>query len=421
MAIANINWSFNPQTSVGPIVSCTFSVTVTRDGVTLPAFSVTTNSSGSASGTYRDTSASSTITHQYRFTPQLAGCAANCTASPVAVNWNCTGTSTPVDPGVTPATGCPDVSNSFIPCGGTAATRQVAVGGSVSLQQSFSGTTSVVVSGSVPGLSASTTSTSGALNGSPTTAGTYSVKFIGAKGGCADCAVTYPLIVGAGASSTQRITVIKAESAFTPANLTSYNASRQRIQVTVIGPPGQTFNIVCSGAPRNAATPIFTIPPSGTFEWSTPTGHAVDNIENWNVNPMVDTAVSPASTAITLSNPAATVILGNTAISLAVPKTATGFSIVVTAPVGAVGVPFAMGYGGASFGNSSPECNPATYGVLDENSNTALGNTPGANVYTIGPYAVDSGYSAAFTLGGDYFPNYEHIILFPRCIKVVFP
>ena len=410
MATANINWSFSPQSSAAPIANCTFSVTVTRDGLALPAFSVITNATGAASGVYQDATASGTVTHQYRFTPQLSGCAANCTAQPATVNWNCSGTAVPIV--ITPAApNCPVTADSFVFCGGTNAAQQVAVGDTVALAQNFGFATTVTVSGVPPGMTASTTSTGATVTGSPTTAGTYNVQFIGSKTGCTNCVVTYPLIVGAAAASaTQSIRTLRGARVYTPGSTTSFNAEDQILEVSLSGPAGKTFQLVGTGS-VNATSPILTIPPSGVFTYSPLIGQANSYSTAWGFVPA-------GSNPIALINPGTTTITGTTCMTLAVTQSGSSYTITVSAPAGTTAVPFTLDFGGASFGGSA-SCAANSFGTSNGALTTASGG--GGNVFVFGPVSVTAPYSAAIRLSTNAGTSINtHVVCGPACAQVTF-
>ena len=427
MATANINWTFGPRASGAPVANCTFSVQVTRDGtVTLPAFTVTTSSAGTAAGVYQDPTASFNLTHSYRLSPQMAGCAANCTATDGVTNWNCAGNPPPPPPTGGGTAGCPDGQTAFNvhnSCGATLPIRQATVGGSVFLSQNFIGVTSVTVTPAVPGLVVATNVTGDTIgasfSGTATTAGTYNVRFTGSKAGCADCVITYPLVVGGGASSTQRISTIKSGSAYTPVSTTSFNSADQRVEVAVTGPPGQTF-VITASAPRYYTSPIQVIPPSGTFLWSTVAGATVGSSTTWNVVPTTDATANPPSTPIVLSNPAGTVITGDTSLTLVVTRTASTYTITVTSPIGTTAVPFGLAFGGALFNNTIADCTSRSYGVINNDLNTAMGTTPGTNVFTF-PVDVVAPYAAAISIATTGVSGFTHMVSGPMCTKVVFP
>lgn len=412
MATANINWSFSPQSSAAPIINCTFSVTVTRDGLALPAFSVSTNATGAASGVYQDATASGTVVHQYRFTPQLSGCAANCTAQPAVVNWSCSGTATPVDPGTPTAANCPVTQDTFVFCGGTATAVQVAVGDSVSMFQNFGNTTSVSVSGTAPGLTAATTSTGATVTGAVTTAGTYNIRFTGVKAGCVNCVTTYPLIVGAAtASATQSVRTLRGSSAYTPASITSFNAADQVLEVSLTGPVGKTFQLVGSGT-VNTTSPVLSIPPSGVFTFSTPVGQSGTYSTAWGF-------VAAGSNPILLSNPGTTTITGNTCMTLAVTQAGLTYTITVTAPAGTSAVPFTLAFGGANFGGNSL-CSVDSFGTTNAALTTSSGG--GSNVFVYGPVAVTTPYFAAIKLSTNIGTSANtHVVCGAACAPAAFP
>ena len=410
MTTANINWSFNPRAGATPVVNCTFIVSVTRDGAAAPSFSVSTNSAGFASGVYQDPAASATLTHVYRLTPQMTGCAANCTASAFAVNWNCAGTAPviPVDVGIV---GCPVQQDTFNRCGGTDGPQQVAIGATVSLMQNFGNATSVSISPSVPGLTATTTAAGGTLSGVVTTAGTYNVKFTGSKAGCADCSITYPLIVGAASSAVQSIIVSRGPSAYTPVSPTVFNAADQVLTATITGPRGQTFNLVGTGT-VNVVTQVFTMPDTGVFTYSTPVGQGAAYSTSWSF-------VAAGSSPVSLSNPAAVIITGSTCLSLAVTQAALAYTITVTAPPGAAAVPFTLDFGGATFASSSPVCSVENFGVSNAALTTSSGG--GVNVFTYGPVSVTAPYSAAIRLRTNAGSASTHVVCGTACATVNFP
>ena len=417
MATALINWSFNPQTGSAPVASCSFVVLVTRDGVSLPSFSVSTSAAGVSSGVYQDATASANLTHQYRFAPQRTGCAANCTMTDAVVLWSCAASPPPPPPPPTGVSGCPTGENNFHRCGSTSPSRQVIVGGAVSIVQNFIDTTSVVISPTVPGLTYSTTATGGTVSGAASTAGTYNIQFTGIKTGCTDCVITYPLVVGAAtASATQAIRIVRGASAYTPASLTSFNSADQLLEVSLTGPVGQTFQLVGTGT-INSSSEILAIPPSGTFTFNTPVGQASSYSTAWGFVP----ATKPGgSTPVSLTNPAAVTITGSTCLVLAATQTGSTYSFTVTAPPGANAVPFFLAFGGASFNASSNDCASPTVGIVPPMLNTA--QTGGGNVFTYPPVTVTAPYAASIKLALEGTPAFDtHVVCGATCVRVVFP
>lgn len=409
MAIANINWTFGPRSSVTPIARCAITVLVARDGVAVSSFVMTTDASGAASGIYQDLTASATDTHQYRFVPQDTGCAGNCTIAPVIVNWNCAGTA-PIAPADTPpsAPGCPDVINSVTLCGGTAPIRQVAVGGTVALSQQFRNAATVTVTPAVPGLTATSTYAGGALNGVATTTGSYSVQFKGSNLACADCITTYPLVVGDIPTATQSIRIVKGSSAYTPVSATSFNAADQIFEATLVAPPGKTFQLQASGT-VSVTSPVITMPATGTFTYSPPVGQFGTYSTAW--------AYIPAgSNPISLTNPGTTTITGSTCVTLSVTQLSTYTRLVVTAPVGAIGVPITLSFGGASFAGSNPTCVGNNFGVINNLINTNSGGT--GNVLTFDLSPIVAPYSAAIKLDLRGASLSTHVICGQSCYQV---
>ena len=409
MTTATLNWAFGPQSGVPPVSSCTFSVLVTRDGAPLPSFSVTTNAAGIASGTYLDTTASATATHEYRFFPQMAGCSANCSMTNAAVSWSCAGVPPPPPPLPPISTGCPTIQDSFTLCGQTAPPLQVLVGGAVALAQNFANATSVAITPTVPGLTPFTATTGGQLTGTASTAGTYNVQFKGSKAGCVDCITTYPLIVGTAANSTQSVRVLRGASAYVPVSLTSFNAADQVLEVSVTGPPGKTFTLVGTGT-INVTSPVLTIPPSGTFTYSVPTGQSSAYSTAWGFVPA-------GPNPLVLTNPTAVTITGSTSLTLAVSQVGLTFTIVVTSPAGANAVPFDLSFGGASFGGSAV-CATNTFGTTNTALNT--GSSGGGNTFTYGPITITAPYSAAFKLATNAGSVGTHIVAGAACGSVSF-
>lgn len=392
MSTATLNWTFGALGGTGPVVSCTFTVLVTRDGINISSFSVTTNASGAASGAYQDPTASPTLTHQYRFTPQMTGCASGCSAAAYVVNWNCSGTAPPPPPPAPPpppppppVAGCPILIDSFDHCGSTAAVINAAPGQPFSFTQNFSGSTSVSVGGTVPpGTTGATTATSGTVSGALTTAGNYTFTVTGAKAGCANCTITVPVQVAASASSVQSIRILQGPSAFTPTSTTAFNAADQVLEVSITGTPGKTFQLTATGT-VNTSSGVLTMPPSGVFTFSTPVGNSTGYSTQWGFIPA-------GGNPVTISNPAAVTITGDTCISLNVTQTATSYTITVTAPVGTHNVPFQLSFGGATFGGSA-QCANNNFGVV----NSSL-DTGGTNVASITVSGLTSPYTAAIKL-----------------------
>lgn len=392
MATANLPWAFGALGGTAPVASCTFSVLVTRDGVNITSFSVTTNASGAASGTYVDPNASATLTHQYRFTPQMTGCASGCSAAASVVNWNCPGTAPPPPPPAPPppppppaVTGCPILIDTFDHCGATTPVINAAPGQAFSFHQNFSNATSVAVGGTIPpGTTSTTGANTGAVSGVLTAAGDYSFVVTGSKPGCASCTITVPVHVAATASSVQSIRILQGGSAFTPTSNMAFNAADQVLEVSITGTPGQTFQLQATGS-VNTTSGILTMPPSGVFTFSTPVGNSTGYSTQWGFVPA-------GANPVTISNPAAVTITGDTCISLNVTQTATSYTITVTAPVGTHNVPFALSFGGPTFGGSA-QCANNNFGVV----NNAL-DTGGTNVASITISGLASPYTAAIKL-----------------------
>jgi hypothetical protein len=391
MAVASINWNFGQRAGAAPIVSCTFSVLVTRDGLNIGSFSVTTNASGAASGVYQDATASDTATHQYVFTPQMAGCAVGCSTAPVTTNWNCAGTAPPPPPPAPPgpppppsSPGCPVLQDTFQTCGTTAPSQTVAIGAALTLTQNFGDATTTTVT-AVPGMTATTSPTSASLTGAPTTAGTYNVTFTGTKAGCAPCTVVYPIIVASTSCATQSVRVLQGPSAYVPPSSTSFNAADQLLEVSLTGIPGQTFQLVATGT-VSTSSGVLTIPPSGNFTFTTAVGQAAAYSTAWGF-------FGAGSNPITLCTPGTVTITGSTCLTMTVTQTLTDYTIVVTAPAGANNVPFALSFGGAPFGGSF-RCTDNSFGTY----NGSLTTGASSNVFTFGPVAVTSPYTAAIKL-----------------------
>lgn len=434
MATANINWAFGPRVTGAPVANCTFSVQVMRDGIALAQFTVTTGSSGTASGVYQDSTVALNRTYQYRLVPIMAGCAANCTADYATVNWSCAGIIIPPPPPPPITTGCPDGQNAFYvhnACNSTQPSQQVANGAAVFISQNFTDATAVTITPAVPGLTVTTaaagTGMSASLSGNATTAGTYNVQFTATKTGCANCVITYPLIVGAGASTTQTIQVLQNTGGFNPnsgqvpVNPQTFNSGDQTIQALVVGPPGQTFKLVIVGT-DNFTSPPITIPSTGRYDLSFLAGARVGYSATWSIQPATDNTTNPPSTPITLTNPGSTTITGDTSLVLAVTQTTTSFSITVTSPPGTVAVPFTLYFGGKQFNNSSSNCLANSFGVINSALNTGLGNTPGRNVCILGPFDISSfarPYTAAFKLTTTAGTSqYHNVVSGAPCVEI---
>lgn len=278
------------------------------------------------------------------------------------------------------------------------------------MTQAFSNTTSVAITPSVPGLTAFITSSSGQLTGTAATAGTYNVQFKGSKAGCLDCVTTYPLIVGTAANATQTVRILRAASVYVPVTLTSFNSADQVLEVSVTGPPGKTMQLVGVGT-INTTTPILTIPPSGTFTFSTPVGQSSAYSTAWGF-------VAAGANPLVLTNPTAVTITGSTSLTLAVSQTGLTFTIVVTSPAGAAAVPFDLSFGGAAFGGSAV-CATNTFGITNTALNT--GSSGGVNVFAYGPITITAPYSAAFKLATNAGSVNTHVVVGAACGSVNFP
>ena len=420
MATANLPWSFGTLSGYAPLISCTFTILVTRDGTPLPSFTVTTDLSGNAAGVYVDPTASPTLTHLYVFTPQTSGCAASALLPAFSVNWNCAGDAPPIDPPGDPGTGgtCPLTADSFAVCGETAGPEAISTGVSYTKVQNFLNSTSVVVTCTVPGLTTSVTATSGTATGTPTTNGTYSITFRGKRAGCPDCVVTYPIVVGVAACGTQTWEVVKGGSAFDPASATEFNSALQVIRVTLVGPPGKTFRFVATGT-VTVTGPIQTIPGPGPGPGTYTTDFVVGQASGYNTNWKLEGA---GADPVTLCNPGTTNIRGDTCVTLAVTQNALDYTIVVdsnTVPL-PEDMAFSLDFAGTGFGGTLPGvgCVGATYaGPAAGPFDFSLDGSIPLGKFTYGPTPVTAPYDVAIRLN---LLDAEHQICGPACARVTF-
>jgi hypothetical protein len=254
------------------------------------------------------------------------------------------------------------------------------------------------------------------LNWPSAVTGTYAITVTAALSGCPSCTHVVNLAVAASAATcaTLKMFVEQGSSAYAPVDQHTFNAADQRLKILIEGTPGKTYTLTSTGSVATV-TPI-TIGPDGKVSADVAIGQWTAYNTTWTL------AAGGGNPGTVCVGGGVVVITGSTCVTLSVVQNAQDYVVIVSAPLGAVGVPFTLSFGGNAVSGllGSPLCvsgnQPTVNSLLTTNSGGGL------NVFTFPSGTVPAGYAACvkLTLNAGTSQN-THKLCGTTCQQVAFP